>query len=52
MSRRHFELIASTIRALDMPANRREHVARDFADALAATNDRFDRDRFIKACGV
>ena len=28
----------------------RQHLAHEFADALAETNPRFDRFRFIKAC--
>jgi hypothetical protein len=29
-----------------------EYVATELADALAAENPRFERDRFLKACGV
>jgi hypothetical protein len=29
-----------------------ENIARDLADALQADNDRFDRARFLTACGV
>lgn len=29
-----------------------ERVARDFSSCLARTNPRFDRERFLKACGV
>jgi hypothetical protein len=27
-------------------------IARDFADKLASTNPNFDRERFLRACGV
>ena len=56
MTRKDFELIASTIR--NMPSHAaslrtaRESCARAFADALGATNPRFDKARFLKACGV
>ena len=54
MTRKDFELIAATIKA------RRDHIgsaytellAEDFAQALKATNQQFNRDRFIRACGV
>lgn len=58
MQRRHFELIAENI------ASARDEacgdasmidgvlaVASHLAHAFEQTNDRFDRDRFIKACG-
>jgi len=32
--------------------SRRIAVAREFAHALRRTNDRFDEERFLKACGV
>lgn len=54
MTRKDFELIAATLRA------RRDHIgsayaemlAEDFANALRATNQQFNRDRFLRACGV
>ena len=52
MQRRHFELIASTIKgASTVPAEHRATMAEEFADALARTNSNFDRDRFLRACG-
>lgn len=55
MTRKDFELIAATLNsqrrklyntdALDM-------LARDFADRLKATNKQFNRDKFLRACGV
>lgn len=44
MTRRDFQLIAGTLRATDAPHN----VVSAFADALAHTNPRFDRARFLR----
>lgn len=57
MSRQDFVLIAKTIHALRAPTGvltkgLHIEVANDFADALAHTNERFNRARFLKACGV
>lgn len=63
MTQKDFELIAATIaKARDMwktpaavdshPLDALSEVARDFADELAATNPRFKRDVFLRACGV
>lgn len=56
MSRKDFEMIARVLRETtggpDMPEPLRDHIARTFADELAATNPRFDRARFLKACGA
>jgi hypothetical protein len=58
MSRKHFELIAETLReSLDSASsvaekNDIERVARRFARNLAATNPRFDGHRFLRACGI
>lgn len=49
MQRRHFELIAETIRLLAIPASEKLYVAGRFAGQLASTNPSFDYDRFIKA---
>jgi len=50
MTRRDFELIADTIR--ELPTTMRLRVALQFADNLRGTNPRFDRVRFLRACGV
>lgn len=47
LSRQDFQLIAETIRDLPDTASR-DVVAQRFADALKATNPRFDFDRFVK----
>jgi hypothetical protein len=52
MSRRHFELIAATIKALPADCYGSDQIAKAFADALRAENPRFDRSRFLKACGT
>jgi hypothetical protein len=65
MQRRHFELIAATVRSLqsipgaDESADyatgydtARADIATQFANRLAGENPRFDRARFLAACGV
>lgn len=56
MTRRDFELIAETVKGLTLegsePNEERRHVAESFAARLDDTNPRFDRARFLKACGV
>jgi hypothetical protein len=61
MTKRDFELIAQSVRVA-RPGLRSEHTgpmhfALDhfsilIANALANDNPRFDRERFLKACGV
>lgn len=50
MTRKDFELIATTIKALKVSKKARASIAQEFAQALATTNPRFDLDRFVKAC--
>ena len=55
MTKKDFELIARTL--ADWPRTDDEHESwehgcRHFADALATTNPRFDRAKFLQACGV
>jgi hypothetical protein len=63
MTRKDFELIAQTIRDLRISTNlpgqdilsrieTRNAVAQAFADSLVQTNPRFDKAKFLKACGV
>ena len=59
MTRKDFELIADTIRNLrdasyESGVNelQREMIAKQFAAALRSTNPNFNRDRFVRACGV
>jgi hypothetical protein len=54
MTKKDFQLIASVFKELGYSTdNIREGrivFAQDIADALATTNPRFDRERFLKAC--
>jgi len=59
MQHRHFATVAAIIRSMEKVNNQehgfidvREDVAHHFADNLAGTNPRFDRRRFLIACGV
>ncbi len=58
MTRKDFELIAATLKAArgmtaeDTDVLLLNAVARDFADALRCTNKQFNRDKFLRACGV
>lgn len=53
MTRKDFELIAAVVASL--PGDTEVHadyIADLLADALATSNPRFNRDRFMRACGV
>ena len=58
MSRKDFELIAQTIRQLlpNYSSNSEQYmlfvVADELATALSRTNPRFNKARFLAACGV
>lgn len=59
LQHRHFATIAAIIREMDKVSNQehgfidiREDVAEHFADWLGKTNPKFDRQRFLVACGV
>lgn len=58
MERRHFELIARVLEEQkpsgwdDLEDAMWRRIVHNFADALAPTNPLFDRERFLKACGV
>lgn len=60
MTRKDFELIAAIVRETVADPDIDDcvkgpmtyHLSRKFANALAATNPAFDRDRFLVACGV
>lgn len=51
---RHFATVAAIIKDMDGEdfEGLRGTIARRFADELAGTNPRFDRSRFLRACGV
>jgi hypothetical protein len=56
LKRRHFEFIAELVRALPadtlLSPSQRAQVARAFCNRLALTNPKFDKARFLRACGV
>lgn len=58
MQRRHFELIAETLKNTRETIQGEQHkvihdlYAKAFAQALRSTNPQFNRERFLKACGV
>lgn len=56
LEHRHFAFIASVIEAMPDHAatlrTQKRSCALSFADACARTNPRFDRARFLRACGV
>ena len=49
---RHFAALAMMIREMPTVDRPRRSTADYFADRLAETNPRFDRARFLAACGV
>ena len=54
MTKKDFELIAETVKTItaeDYPQDRKDK-AQLFASVLAKTNERFNRETFLKACGV
>jgi len=50
MTRKDFSLLAEVIANLSFDEDVRAGIAEDFANALAQTNPRFNKDRFIAAC--
>lgn len=50
LQHRHFATIAAIISDCSS-TNTRRAMARHFADSLPQTNIKFDRDRFLAACG-
>jgi len=59
LQHRHFSFIAAVIAGFPtidqpggIPRKMRETLVERFADACAQSNPRFDRCRFLKACGV
>lgn len=50
MEHRHFAVVAGVIAKLSCDV--RLDIARHFANELAATNPRFNRHRFLRACNV
>ena len=53
MTRKDYVMIADTIGGMTyLSETDRATIAHDFADQLAQDNVRFDRARFLTACGV
>ena len=52
MTKKDYELIARIIKEAGLAQNDLERIANDFAYTLASKNPRFNRDMFLKACGV
>ena len=56
MTRMHFEAIARAVRETvyrcSLNGNQAEMLARLMADTCEEFNPRFDRERFLRACGV
>ena len=51
LQHRHFSFIAAVIREIPVSQGRAD-VAERFAEACRGSNPRFDRRRFMAACGV
>ena len=56
LQHRHFAVIAGILANLDrdslgLTQGQHQNIAEDFADNLANTNPKFDRRRFMVACG-
>jgi hypothetical protein len=53
MTRKDYVMIADVLAvAWWASMDQRRHIVYDLADALGADNPRFDRARFLDACGV
>ena len=55
MTRKDFQLIADVLQEVEGPicsTETRDQIATAFARALRTTNPQFDRERFLRACGV
>jgi len=57
MTRKDYQTIANVFKAFEIeglgrPMDDRDNLAYNFADALELENPRFDRNRFLIACGV
>lgn len=50
MTKKDFELIARTIRNINLPAKGRFRVALEFADTLEEEYPKFNRNKFMEAC--
>jgi hypothetical protein len=51
MTRKDFQLIADVLK-FHIEAHTAQAMALDFAQALSKVNERFDKKRFLNACGL
>ena len=52
MTRAEYESLASAINEAEVPEEAKRILALEIADAMCATNDRFDPRRFLAQCDV
>lgn len=52
MTKKHFQLVADVVKEINVRKAHGPRIAELFADALAATNPLFNREKFLAACGV
>lgn len=52
MTKKDYEAVASTLATVDGEAMTVASIACGLADVFARDNVRFDRDRFLTACGI
>lgn len=52
MTRAEYESLASAINEAEVPEEAKRVLALEIADAMCATNDRFDPRRFLQQCDI
>ena len=52
MTKKHFEMLALTVKYLEMPDKHRLQIAEGLARFCVLYNSRFDKQRFFDACEV
>ncbi len=52
MTRKHFIELAELVKSMYVDEDERRRLASQLAGFCAQFNDRFDRGRFIRACGI
>lgn len=52
MSRKHYVKFAEMVKFLNLDIKDKAEVANEMADIFAGDNSRFDRGRFLTACGL
>lgn len=51
MTKKHFEAIAAVLKDAKDATNGQSYIAGRLADYFASQNPRFDKARFLRACG-